>query len=288
MKKVYSKFVILMLFLLSSILISANISAQVITGHPSNVTECEGIATVSYAVKLSTKSYIITGIQWQALPYKGRIWTNVDPALAKGTEDEARLILTFDKSTIPLTTSFDRTQFRCVVTAKPIFFGKEFTEYSNSAYLYVNSEPTVTSNPSGATKNVGESVTFSVSASSSLTKYYQWQKNGSNISGATSSSLTLSNLQVSDAGNYRCRVSNSCGSDYSSNAVLVVNDVQYEDGWFEQASPTSQDLRKVDAVDRYNAWAVTGDYDRLLKTTDGGETWTSLQTGRNYSYWQSI
>lgn len=54
------------------------------------------------------------------------------------------------------------------------------------------------------------------------TAAYQWQKGGSNISGATASSYTISPAQISDAANYRCVASNFFGMNTSSVAVVTV------------------------------------------------------------------
>jgi hypothetical protein len=51
---------------------------------------------------------------------------------------------------------------------------------------------------------------------------YQWSFNGTNISGATNTSLTLTNVQSSQAGNYAVWVTNAYGSVLSSNALLLV------------------------------------------------------------------
>ena len=40
---------------------------------------------------------------------------------------------------------------------------------------------------------------------------YQWQRNGTNLAGATANSLTLAGVQYSDAGTYTLLVSNSAG-----------------------------------------------------------------------------
>jgi hypothetical protein len=48
-------------------------------------------------------------------------------------------------------------------------------------------------------------------------------KGGSPLAGATGSSLTLTNLQVSDAGNYSVQITNMVGITTSSNAVLQVS-----------------------------------------------------------------
>ena len=52
---------------------------------------------------------------------------------------------------------------------------------------------------------------------------YQWNKNGVSINGASSASLTLTNVQMTDAGDYTVTVSNSSGSVTSNKATLTVN-----------------------------------------------------------------
>jgi len=84
----------------------------------------------------------------------------------------------------------------------------------------VNPVPVITTQPASATKDPGQSATFTVAATGATG--YQWQKNGANISGATSATLTLSNVQLSDAAFYRVVVSNAAGSVTSSAAQLVV------------------------------------------------------------------
>ncbi|HXU82349.1 MAG TPA: carbohydrate-binding protein, partial [Polyangia bacterium] len=73
------------------------------------------------------------------------------------------------------------------------------------------------------TVSVGQSVTFTVGASGSGTLTYQWQRNGANISGATSPSFTLASPQLSDSGaGFRCMVKNSVGTATSNTATLTV------------------------------------------------------------------
>jgi hypothetical protein len=69
----------------------------------------------------------------------------------------------------------------------------------------------------------GQSVTFAVVASGTDPLSYQWQKNGVDIPGATSSSLTTGPVALSDNGaKYRVIVTNSCGSATSVEAILAV------------------------------------------------------------------
>lgn len=91
---------------------------------------------------------------------------------------------------------------------------------SNSASLSHNAVPSVTGHPSAATICNGQTNQFCVTATGSGTLTYQWQKDGANVSGASSSCYT-----ASSAGSYRCVVTNSCGSATSNAAGLTVNDV---------------------------------------------------------------
>lgn len=70
---------------------------------------------------------------------------------------------------------------------------------------------------------VGSQVSFTAAFSGAST--YQWQKDGTNLPGATSASLTLTNLQLSDTatnGGYRLVASNGSGSTPSRGCALTV------------------------------------------------------------------
>ena len=81
--------------------------------------------------------------------------------------------------------------------------------------------PTITQQPVPAnlTTNKGVNVTLTVTATGTPTVYYQWTKNSSNLSGQTTSSLALVNVQVSDSGSYAVVVTNLYGSVTSSVGV---------------------------------------------------------------------
>jgi hypothetical protein len=83
--------------------------------------------------------------------------------------------------------------------------------------------PSFLSHPQPATKIAGENHTFSVSVLGTPFPEFQWRKGGVNISGATSSSLALTNLQTSDAGSYDCVITNTEGTATSNSAVLSVS-----------------------------------------------------------------
>ena len=83
--------------------------------------------------------------------------------------------------------------------------------------------PIITQQPQSRTVSAGSNVTFTATASGRASLSYQWRLNGTNITGATGTSLALSNVQPALAGNYTLRVTNAYGSAISSNAVLAVN-----------------------------------------------------------------
>ena len=98
---------------------------------------------------------------------------------------------------------------------------------SNNATLTVSATavaPSITTQPASQTISSGQTATFSVSASGTAPLSYQWQLNGSAISGATGTSYTTPAETTSNNGaRFTVIVNNSAGSATSSAAVLTVN-----------------------------------------------------------------
>jgi hypothetical protein len=84
-----------------------------------------------------------------------------------------------------------------------------------------NYPPMFITQPSSLTTTQGATVVFAPVVTGSLLNY-QWRFNGAPISGATGSSLTLSNVQPVQAGNYSVIVSNASASVTSVSASLSV------------------------------------------------------------------
>ncbi|MCM0082620.1 Ig-like domain-containing protein [Geomonas sp. Red32] len=82
--------------------------------------------------------------------------------------------------------------------------------------------PLVTQNPLSQSVVAGSPVTFSVTATGVPTLSYQWYKNGSPISGATSASFAIAAAGLADAGSYYVAVANGDGSAVSTTATLTV------------------------------------------------------------------
>jgi hypothetical protein len=96
------------------------------------------------------------------------------------------------------------------------------------ATLTLNVAPSITAQPQEASAVQGSTASFSVGASGTAPLIYQWRKaganlaNGGNVSGATSATLALSNVNATDAAAYSVVVSNAAGAVTSSAAALTV------------------------------------------------------------------
>jgi hypothetical protein len=80
--------------------------------------------------------------------------------------------------------------------------------------------PTITSQPFSQSVVPGLNATFMATAGGTPPLSYHWQFNGTNISGATNFSLTITNVQATNLGTYRVVISNSTGTNTSTDASL--------------------------------------------------------------------
>ncbi|HEY4417466.1 MAG TPA: GH25 family lysozyme [Verrucomicrobiae bacterium] len=80
--------------------------------------------------------------------------------------------------------------------------------------------PVITANPQPQVVPLGTNVTFTVTASGLPAPNYQWQFNGTNLSGATNSPLVLTNVTAANVGDYRAIATNNAGSAASAIAAL--------------------------------------------------------------------
>jgi len=114
-----------------------------------------------------------------------------------------------------------------------VFTNSVSSATSDAATLTVNTAPTITTQPADQTTSAGSTVTFSAAASGRPTPTVQWQvstdngANFTNISGATSTMLTLTNVSTTQNGNqYRAVFTGSCGMAMTTAATLTVQAAQ--------------------------------------------------------------
>ena len=119
-------------------------------------------------------------------------------------------------------TTADMGIYHCIVS------GLCASDISNAATMLVHENTSITSQPTAVSGCTGTAASFSVTTSGGGISY-QWKKGGvdlvndGRISGVNSKDLTISTIQVSDAGTYNCMVSGPCGSENSLAANLTVS-----------------------------------------------------------------
>ncbi len=130
--------------------------------------------------------------------------------------------------------------------------------------VVVNTEVSITKEPADIALNDNETLTFTVEATASDAISYKWFHNGTEIVGATEATYTVAKAQMSDAGEYYCVVTNSCGEKTTRKAVAsitngVTGDVvaagyvlsiatpnpTFEAASFAYTVPTAQNVRIV-------------------------------------------
>ncbi|MGA2786737.1 MAG: immunoglobulin domain-containing protein, partial [Verrucomicrobiota bacterium] len=97
------------------------------------------------------------------------------------------------------------------------------------------SRPVIVTQPANQTATAGGTARFSVAARGSVPLSYQWRFGGTKIAGGTNTTLTLTNVQAGEAGNYAVLVTNADGSILSSNALLTVTVDHFS--WSQIPSP---------------------------------------------------
>ena len=83
--------------------------------------------------------------------------------------------------------------------------------------------PVIVTQPVASSVNAGATVAFSVVATGTAPLAYQWRRNGGFLAGQTNATLTLTQVQPANSGDYSVVVGNSAGSVTSALAALTVN-----------------------------------------------------------------
>jgi hypothetical protein len=171
---------------------------------------------------------------------------------------------------------------------RAVFTNSVGSATTTAATLTVQSAPKATTNPTSQTVTAGQNVSFTAAASGNPTPTVQWQvsTNGgstyTNISGATSTTLTLTAVTASQNGyKYRAVFTNSLGSATTSAATLTV---QYAPN--VTLNPTSQTVTHGSSV-TFTA-AASANPSATVQwqvSTDGGNTFTNITgaTSSNYT-----
>lgn len=181
--------------------VSQSCTGTFIAAQPANQTVCAG-AGASFSVSATGAGTL--GFQWQ------KNGVNIAGA-------------TNSSYSIPVAAAGDAGAYTVVVT------GACDSRTSNVATLILNTPPLVTAQPATQNASPGSSATFTAAASGSPAPTVQWQVstdgvNYSNVSGAISTMLTVSNVTLGQNGNrYRAVFTNPCNTATTNPATLTVN-----------------------------------------------------------------
>jgi hypothetical protein len=149
-------------------------------------------------------------VQWQVSIDGGANFSNVSGATSTTLSFTAAL-------------SQNGNQYRAVFT------NSAGTATTTAATLTVNNSPTITTQPANQTVAPGQTATFTAAATGSPTPTVQWQvsidggANFSNVSGATSTTLSFTAALSQNGYRYRAVFTNSVGPATSTAATLTVN-----------------------------------------------------------------
>ena len=181
-------------------------AAITITTQPQDQTICEG-ENASFSVAATGD----TGLTYQWQVDDGSGFVDVVNGSVYSNATTTTLDITGASS------AMDGYQFHCVVS------GDNAPDATSSeAVLTVNTGISITTQPASQTACEGADVNFIISATGSGPIAYQWQKDGADLPGETSTTLTLNAIIVDDGGDYACVISNSCGSTTSLSAALTI------------------------------------------------------------------
>jgi len=145
--------------------------------------------------------------------------------------------------------------------------------------------PLIATPPASQVARLSSNVTLNVAAVGAVPMRYQWQFGATNtgspftdIVSATNTSISLTNLHLSDAGNFRVIVSNQFGSVTSAVATLSVPPSQL-DFWAVRRSGAYPDLY---AITVNEGLLVAVGYSGTILTSTDGLAWTNHPVNSTY------
>jgi uncharacterized repeat protein (TIGR03803 family) len=168
------------------------------------------------------------------------------------------------------------------------FYGATESGGTNDAgtlfQFYVNPFPFVVTDPQSATDFIGATIRFTVEAIGAAPLQYQWQRGSTNltdignVSGSHTSTLTLTNIALSDAAGYHVIVSNSYGSVTSAVGTLTVLNPFPPNVSTEDASPVGINSATLNAsvtpdgasTETWFEWGLTTNYNNTTSMTNVG------------------
>ncbi|MFN5182526.1 MAG: beta strand repeat-containing protein, partial [Bacteroidota bacterium] len=238
----------------SNALLTVNPLSSIST-QPSAITVCQG----------NTATFAVTATGTAPLSYQWYLGSN---PLSGATSSSYT-----DNSAQPA----DAGQYSVVVT------GGCGSVTSNSVALTVNPTTSITTQPISLQECVGQSATFTVVATGTSPLTYQWKFNGSNISGATGSTHTISSPTIGDDGTYQVVVTGGCGT-LNSNAVTLTVFPTLTSGSVSNTQTICSGTSPSAFTSIVAAGGGTGTYTYQWQSSTDGTTWTNISGANSTTY----
>ncbi len=150
---------------------------------------------------------------------------------------------------------------------------------------------TITKQPSSMLVSEGSWQRIKVAATGTTPITYQWYKNGSIVTGATSSSITFKSIKAANAGSYYCVVKNPVSAATSSTASIKIMSVPQSYSmrlsWAQPAVREDGKTLAASEISSYNlyyATSSTGTMSRIATLSASTLSYlaTNLSTGTHY------
>jgi hypothetical protein len=181
-------------------------------------------------------------------------------------------------TTVPAGLNFNFTPAEVAtfeLSVRPQFYNQFFGPFGPSLTVTsvgtnAGAAPNITGQPQPQTVSVGGTANFSVTATGSAPLTYQWRRNSNNLTdgagivGSQTSALSLSNVQLTQAGNYDVVVTNTLGRQTSNPALLTVN----------AATDFNTALNTSNLV-----WVTSGDANWYVQSTNTHDGVSAAQSG---------
>ncbi|MDB6126482.1 MAG: Immunoglobulin I-set domain protein, partial [Verrucomicrobia bacterium] len=164
------------------------------SGTSSGITVTQGVAV---SVAYTANSPLGPGVSWA-------IAGTVPPGLSFSGDTSSTLALNGTPT----------TPGNFPITIKAFGPNNEEVDYAYTITVQAGgggTAPAFSTQPSSQTVSAGVNVTFTVAVSGTPPPTIQWKKGGTDISGQTGLSLTLTNVQTSDSATYTAVATNSAG-----------------------------------------------------------------------------
>lgn len=158
------------------------------------------------------------------------------------------------------------------------------TVTSFSAKLSLNQMPTFTKFAADHTNLVGTANTFTALATGTAPLGYQWQFNGVNLAGATTNSLTVSNLVVANGGQYSLIASNVAG--LATNSALLTMALDIIPPTLTITTPTNGQHVVVNSFLATGTAADNAQVTNVIYRLNGG-AWLSASTTNAWKNWSA-